>query len=205
MKIWSSAEDQHLLAVAHMPAGRVARRFNCTVDEVRQRVEELRRGTTDAVQVEGQLPKGVTAQMIQAALSPVQRDLIEASAHYKALGEKLQELSNTIGAVLAEVELADLIARAMKEPRTAGETSANPEIHGASEDRSTMIQERSFVRFVACNAFILHLQLNGHRLKMPYRVLQVGEYVIKQDGEQSDHEKWTVLYIPTQQSLLPLQ
>ncbi len=147
MKIWTPAEDDHLLAMDHMPAGRVARRFNCTVDEVRQRVEQLRRsgpghdqlaGTaseqTPAAQaktaasngkepdpVQQRLPKGVTQEMIQDALSPLQRDFIEASAHYKALGMKLQDLSHTVGASLAEVELAELIAQVLKTPRAIGE------------------------------------------------------------------------------------
>ncbi len=64
-------------------------------------------------------------------------------------------------------------------------------------------RERQFVRFEACNAFVLSLQLAGHRLKLPFKPLKEGNYYIKpNDGDDA----WTVIYIPLplKQQFLPL-
>lgn len=144
MKIWTPAEDEHLLVMRNAPLPRIAHKFACTVEEVVQRRKELSRAGHDKLagtspdmdsapktaasngeqpaQPSNRLPKGVTPEKIQAALYPIQRDFIEASAHYKALGAKLQELSDVIASALAEVELAEAILQANKAPRTSGET-----------------------------------------------------------------------------------
>ena len=126
MKIWTPAEDEHLHAMRNMGAPRVAARLNCTVAEVFERREHLKKvyAQEDEPQTEKKLPKGVTAQQIQNALSPVQVHFIEASAHYKSLGGKMQDISELLSAALADVELTDLINRALKQPRIRDESVA---------------------------------------------------------------------------------
>lgn len=132
IKIWHPAEDDHLLAIKHLPLHRIAKRFTCSQEDVSKRLAELAAMVpgmpdeippTEPCDARGDpvLPKGVTPKKIMANLSVLQRQLIETAAHHKATGANLQAFTLWASEAMADVELAHLIDLALKAPRQSGE------------------------------------------------------------------------------------
>lgn len=94
------------------------------VDELRAQKEEpptMAEGFKTQVQFvkDKSVPRGV--KIYGNVLAPMQQGVIEATAHYKALGDVLAGFNEHVGAQLAEPELAELLTLLLNKPRKKGE------------------------------------------------------------------------------------
>jgi hypothetical protein len=120
-----------------MGKNRMARRMSCKPWEVVMRAEHLSNKDAEPQSTHGgihfesagvhvkfapgtKLPPGVK---LYDVLSPMQRGVVEATAHYKALGDVLAGFNQHVGAALSDTELASMLDFLIAKPRKKGETA----------------------------------------------------------------------------------